>query len=73
MYKDVIITPTPFNTWLWYIVATSDSGYIVGYRFVFDRKSSLIPFTYYSKKEQLIEAVDKTVSVKDLQRFADNY
>ncbi len=73
VYKKVIITPTPFNTWLWYIVVATDSGYVVGYRSVFDKKNWLIPFTYYPKNEQLLQAVNKTVSVKRLQSFGGNF
>lgn len=72
-YKNFITTPTPFNTLLCYIVAATDSGYVVGYRSVFDRDSFLTPLAYYPKNEQLLYAVDKTVNVKQLLRFADNY
>lgn len=72
-YKNSIITPTPFNTLLWYIVAATDNGYVVGYRSVFDRDNLVTPFTYYSKNEQLLQAVDKTVNVKQLLAFADDY
>ncbi|TKK70351.1 metal-dependent hydrolase [Ilyomonas limi] len=73
LYKSTIITPTPFNTLLWYIVAATDSGYVVGYRSVFDRDSSLIPFTYYPKNEALLQQVDVKVNVKGLLHFADKY
>ena len=72
-YKSAIITPTPFNTLLWYIVAAKDSGYLVGYRSVFDKKSSLLPFTYYPKNESLLQQVDTSVDVKALITFADHY
>ena len=72
-FKSTIITPTSFNTLLWYIVAATDSGYMVGYRSVFDRNSFLTPFKYYPKNEQLLQGVDKTVNVKRLLTFADNY
>ena len=72
-YKDVMITPTPFNTWLWYIVATTDNGYVIGYRSVFDSDSLLIPFTYYPQNKQLLKTVNKTLDLKRLIRFADNY
>lgn len=72
-YKDVMITPTPFNTWLWYIVVATDSGYVIGYRSVFDRDSLLIPFTYYPQNEQLLKAIDKTIDIQRLIRFANDY
>ncbi|MDQ3846952.1 MAG: metal-dependent hydrolase [Bacteroidota bacterium] len=72
-YKDFFITPTPFNTWLWYVVAATDSGYTIGYRSVFDKKSLLMPFIYHPKNERLLQAADTTVNVKQLRRFADDY
>ena len=72
-YKSAIITPTPFNTLLWYIVAATDSGYVVGYRSVFDKDGSRVPFTYYPKNESLLQQVDTTLDVKALITFADNY
>jgi len=72
-YKTAIITPTPFNSFLWYIVAAADSGYFVGYRSIFDKDSLLVPFTYYPKNEQFLQSADKNVNVKQLLRFADHY
>jgi inner membrane protein len=72
-YKSVMITPTPFNTWLWYVVAATDSGYEIGYCSVFDKKNVLIPFTYYQKNEKTLNTVDKTIDMKRLIKFADNY
>lgn len=73
MYKNYIATPTPFNTLLWYIVAATDSGYVVGYRSVFDRNDRVTPFTYYPRNERLLQGVDKMVNVKQLLVFADGY
>jgi inner membrane protein len=73
VYKTDIITPTPFNTLLWYVVAATDSGYVVGYRSVFDKNSSQTAFTYYPKSEALLRQVDEKMNVKQLLRFADHY
>src|SRR3954447_19041998 len=70
-YKSAIITPTPFNTLLWYIVAATDSGYEVGYRSVFDKGNSPVSFTYYPKNDSLLQQVDTSVDVKALITFAD--
>ena len=72
-YKSAIITPTPFNTLLWYIVAATDSGYVIGYRSVFDKDSSLVPFTYYPKGQSLLQQMDEQVNVKQLITFANHY
>ena len=72
-HRSFITTPTPFNTLLWYNIAAADSGYFVGYRSVFDKKSSPVHFVYYKKNEQLLQQINKNRSVKELLRFADNY
>ena len=72
-YKSIIITPTPFNTLLWYIVAATDSGYVIGYRSVFDKNNSPVSFTYYPQNKALLQNVDEKVNVKELVLFADHY
>lgn len=72
-YKSFFTTPTPFNSWLWYSVAATDSGYFIGYRSVFDKNSFPVPFVYYKKNDQLLQSVDKNINVKELLKFADNY
>lgn len=47
-------TPTPFNNWLWYIVATDSAGSHVGYRSVFD-SSPDIHFEFFPRNESLLE------------------
>lgn len=40
-YNRYFTTPTPFNNWLWFVVASNDSGYYIGYRSVFDKKKEM--------------------------------
>lgn len=72
-YSRMIITPTFFNTWLWYIVAATDSGYYIGYRSVFDSRYYITPFNYYAKNKQLLISLDTLQNVRRLIQFADNY
>jgi inner membrane protein len=72
-YKNVMITPTPFNSLLWYVIAAVDSGYFVGYRSVFDKDILTTSFTYFQKNEDLLQKVDKATDIKQLIQFADNY
>jgi inner membrane protein len=46
-------TPTPFNNWLWYVVATDSKGSHVGYRSVFD-KSGEIAFQFFPRNDSLL-------------------
>ena len=72
-YNSVIITPTPFNSLLWYVVAAADSGYFIGYRSVFDEDTLTTSFTYFQKNEDLLQKVDKATDIKQLIQFAGNY
>ena len=70
-YTRLFITPTPFNTLLWYIVAESDSGYHIGHRSVFD--SQTIPFHYVPHHRELLNNVDSTDALSYLKRFSEGY
>jgi inner membrane protein len=66
-----ITTPTPFNNWLWYVVAESDSGYHIGYRSVVDKKP--MTFHYFKRNEHLLNEVADHESLQHLIRFSEGY
>ena len=70
-YKDYFTTPTPFNNWLWFVVAANDSGYYTGYRSVFDSKRQ-IDFTFFPKNDSLLKPT-KDADTERLIRFSRNY
>ena len=47
-------TPTPFNNWLWYVVASDTTGSYVGYRSVFDRSPG-IQFEFFARNDSLLD------------------
>ncbi len=67
-----ITTPTPFNTWLWYIMVPTDSGVYIGYRSVYDAKNYVTPFAFYPKNEQLLASRENSKDVIILKKFADS-
>jgi inner membrane protein len=71
-YNDYFTTPTPFNNWLWFVVAANDTGYQIGYRSVFDSKKQ-IDFTFFYKNDSLLKPVTKDADEERLIRFARNY
>ena len=71
VYNDYITTPTPLNNWLWYVVASTDSGYFVGYRSVFDKGK--IDLTYFPRNHNLLYSVDDHEEVQKLIRFSKGY
>jgi inner membrane protein len=69
----LLTTPTPLNTWLWYVVAEDDSGFHIAHHSVFDNRQHPIPFTYFPKRDSLLEPLRETHDVKQLVRFSQNY
>lgn len=65
-------TPTPFNNWLWYVVANTDSGSYVGYRSVFDQEST-INFQFFPHQNSLLAGVAKTKELDRLTQFSQGY
>jgi inner membrane protein len=71
-FKRYFSTPTPLNTWLWYIVAESDSGYYITYRSTFNDQP-LSDITYFPRKGYLLEPLKESDDVKKLLRFSQGY
>ena len=65
-------TPTPFNNWLWYVVAKTDSGFYIGYRSVFDRKPGM-QFAYFPQSDSLLGSVKARHEVDLLKKFSQGY
>ena len=65
-------TPTPLNTWLWYVVANTDTGSYVAYRSVFDRGDS-IQFEFFPRSAQLLDSVADHEDLQHLKRFSQGY
>lgn len=70
--KNYFTTPTPFNSWLWYVIAKDKNGYYVSYRSVFDSKKQM-SFQYFSRNDSLLNLVHNKEEVKDMTRFANGF
>jgi len=71
-YLRYFTTPTPLNTWLWFIVAEDQNGYHVGHRSVFDKKDS-IEFHYFPRNASLLATLRQQEGSKLLLRFSQGY
>jgi inner membrane protein len=65
-------TPTPLNTWLWFVVAEDQYGYQVGHRSLFDRTDS-IKFRYFPRNTTLLNTTLEQEDLKLLLRFSQGY
>jgi inner membrane protein len=71
-YHRFFTTPTPLNTWLWFVVAEVDSGYQVGYHSVFDKEDSMA-LTYFPRNEHLLQEWKNDHSLHQLKKFSQGY
>lgn len=74
VYDRYFTTPTPLNSWLWYIVAEDTAGYYTGYLSVFDRQRA-IPFRYFPRNDSLLRfsSFRSREDVRALLRFSEGY
>lgn len=71
-YNDYFTTPTPLNNWLWYVVASNDSGYNIGYRSLFDKERK-ISFHFVPRNDNLLAPVKDHEDLHKLLRFSKGY
>jgi inner membrane protein len=72
-YKRLLTTPTPMNTWLWYVVAEVDSGFYTGHRAIADRKDEKLKLQYVSRHEQLLQMYKSDHDVHQLVKFSQDF
>ncbi|MCB9171053.1 MAG: metal-dependent hydrolase [Flavobacteriales bacterium] len=72
MYDRLLVTPTPLNNWLWYIVAVDDTLCHVGFRSVFDRTDTL-SVRSFARGRQLLGPLTSAPEVRTLLRFSQGY
>jgi inner membrane protein len=68
-------TPTPFNVWLWYVVAvdSTGAGYYTAYRSVFDAPGRPMDWRWQPRNEEGLLAFRGREDVGNLLRFARDY
>ncbi len=71
-YERLLTTPTPLNSWLWWVVAEDRQGYHVGFRSRFDQSTS-IDLHYFPKNDSLLNPVHDLEEVQHLKRFSQGY
>lgn len=64
----LLVTPAPFNTLLWRIVAMNEAGYQEGFYSLFDGRRS-VHFTQYPSNRKLLDGLQDAWPVRRLQWF----
>ena len=70
-YDRYFTTPTPLNSWLWYVVTADSAGYHTGYRSVFDSRPGL--FRWQPRRDSLLQHFRYRDDVQYLLQFAGGY
>ena len=68
--KAYFTTPTPFNSWLWFVVVADSAGYYTGYRSLFDADERPLDLHWQPKNAQQLMPYRDREDVADLLRFA---
>ena len=72
VYSRYFTTPAPLQTWLWYTVAGTDSGYYVGFRSVFD-SSAAMDLQYFPRNSFMLDTIMDHDDVRKLVRFSQQF
>lgn len=65
-------TPTPLNSWLWFIAVKDENGYHTGYRSVFDL-SDTIEFHFVPRNDALLTQSRNHDETRKLIQFSQGY
>lgn len=64
-------TPSPFNSFLWFVAVKDSSGYYTAYRSVFDRGA--IAFAYTPRNDAQADTISNQKDLQLLKKFAQGY
>jgi inner membrane protein len=71
-YQRFITTPTPLNTWLWYIVVENESGFFTTYHSVLDNHA-INDFVYFPRHAEWLQDYTNHGEVTQLLRFSQGF
>ena len=67
---DLVTTPTPLNSWLWYVIVQNENGFYTGYRSVWDKPSTLTSLTYFPQRNDLLMPFINNHETQQLIKFS---
>jgi inner membrane protein len=71
-YMDHLITPAPFQIFMWYVVLKTDTGYWVSYRSIFDHNIKSVR-RFHPQQKKLLETVHDHEELQHLIRFSNDF
>lgn len=72
-YQRMLTTPTPLNSWLWYVVVEDTAGFYTAYRSTADGKHEGLNFTFTTKQHNLLAPFETVDAARQLKRFSQGY
>jgi inner membrane protein len=72
-HERLLTTPTPGNSWLWYVVAEVDSGYHITHRSRWDNSRDKVNFTFFPKRNDLIQPHIIKHETQQLLKFSQGF
>lgn len=66
-------TPTPLNSWLWYVVAEDNNGFFTTYRAVADEEDDPLKFQYFPSQHAVLEPYENQHDIRQLRKFSQGY
>lgn len=70
--EDLLVTPAPFNTVLWRVLAMTPEGYLEGF-YSFNDPDQTVEFKYFSRNDQLYRQLVDHPGVARLARFSKGF
>lgn len=68
-----LITPAPFTSMFWYIVAPVNNGYNTAYSSVFDDNENSLAYQFHAQNDSLLNGVQNKTVVNSLVTFSNKY
>jgi len=71
-FKRIYTTPAPLQNWLWFVIAETESGYLVNYFSVFDSRLPVFK-NYFPQNDSLSHQVKNQREFEKLTRFSEHF
>lgn len=69
----ILTTPTPLNSWLWFVAVEDQSGFHIAHRSVWDQDDTPFDFTFVPRNDSLLVPYRETHDTQQLLKFSQGY
>jgi inner membrane protein len=72
-YDRILSTPTPLNSWLWFVAAESKSGFYTTHLSTWDPSNKSVDLTFHPRQDSLLLPYIDDHDTKELIRFSQGF